>query len=57
MTFLKKVKFKGSICANRVFYLPIFRRIEVGVESTPPRPCGTEKSVVLRGLRRGEAKG
>ena len=21
-----------------------------GVESTPPRPCGTEKSVVLRGL-------
>ena len=31
----------------RVFYLPIFRRIEGG-ESTGP--CGSEKIVVLRGL-------
>ena len=29
-------KFNGSICAYRVFYPPIFRRIEGGVESTPP---------------------
>ena len=33
----------GSICAYKVFYLPIFRRIEAG-------SYGTEKSVVLRGL-------
>ena len=39
----------GSICAYRVFYLPIFRRIEggPGVESTslPPGPYGTEKGL------------
>ena len=30
-------KFNGSICAYRVFYIPIFRRIEGGgVESVPP---------------------
>ena len=29
-------KFNGSICAYRVLYLPIFRRIEGGVESSPP---------------------
>ena len=34
-------KFNGSICAYRVFYPPIFRRIE----------GGTEKYVVLRGLK------
>ena len=27
-----------------------------GLESTPPPPCGTEKSVVLRGLRGGRGK-
>ena len=44
-------KFDGSIYAYRVFYLPIFSKIEGGGgESTPPSPCGTEKSVVLRGL-------
>ena len=30
-------KFNGSICAYRVFYPPIFRRIEGGVKSPPPR--------------------
>jgi len=29
-------KFNGSICAYRVSCLPIFRRIEGGVESPPP---------------------
>ena len=44
-------KFNGGIYAYRVFYLPIFRRIEGGSESTPlPGPYGTEKSVVLKGL-------
>ena len=44
-------KFNGSTCAYRLFYLTIFRKIEGGVESPPPcGPCGTEKSVVLRGL-------
>ena len=28
-------KFNGSICAYRVFYIPIFRRIEGSGESTP----------------------
>ena len=35
-----------------LFYLPIFRKIERGVESIPsPGPRGTNKSLVLRGLR------
>ena len=42
-------KIYGSIC--RVFYLPIFRRIEGGWNPPSPLdPCGSEKSVVLRGL-------
>ena len=33
-----KTEFNGSICAYRVFYLPIFRRIKGGgVEPIPPR--------------------
>ena len=45
------IYYNGSICAYRVCYRPIFRRIEGGgVESNPPPgPYGTEKSVVLRG--------
>ena len=42
-------KKNGSICVYRAFYIPIIREIERGLESTPG-PCGTEKSVVLRGL-------
>ena len=43
--------FNGSICAYRVFYLPIFRRRGGGgIHPRPPGPCGIEKSVVLRGL-------
>ena len=51
---LKPENCNGSICSYTVFCLPIFRKIEgggvVGINS-PPRPCGTEKSVVLKGLR------
>ena len=42
--------------AYRVFYMPILRRIGGGGwgkpwnPPPPTRPCGTEKSVVLRGL-------
>ena len=43
-------QFNGSICANGVFYLPIFRRIELVDSTPPPGPCGTEKSVILKGL-------
>ena len=31
-------KFNGSICAYRVFYIPIFRRIEGGGGWNPPPP-------------------
>ena len=47
-------KFNGSICAYTVCYLPMLRIIE-GEEwnpHPPPGPCGTEKSVVLRGLKK-----
>ena len=45
-------KFYGSICAYRVFNLPIFREIEGGGGNPSPGPYGTEKSVVLRGRER-----
>ena len=32
----KKLKFNGSICAYRVFYPPIFRKIEGGWNPPPP---------------------
>ena len=36
-------------CTYRVFYLPIFRRIEGGGWNPPtPGPYGTEKNVILR---------
>ena len=47
------LKIDGSICAYRIFYLQIFRRIEGGEWNLtpPPGPYGTEKNVVLRGLK------
>ena len=56
---LKTTKFNGSICAYRVFYLPISGESEGGGWgwiSIPPGPCGTEKSVVRRGLIRNCGK-
>ena len=39
------------MCAYKVFYLQIFRRIEKGWNPSPlPGPYVSEKSVVLRGL-------
>ena len=44
-------KFDGSIYLYRVFYIPIFRRIEGGWNPPTPRSLRYRKSVVLRGLK------
>ena len=50
--FFQKDSIKAYVHIEYSTYqLPIFREIEGGLESTPPPgPCGTEKSVLLRGL-------
>ena len=46
LNFFSSKKSNGSICAYRVFYVPIFRITEGGMESTPPPAL----NVVQRGL-------